>query len=343
MTTRMRYLWAKEFKLRLSRERYRVFVRKNGGELQLLEMGKGEWNTDYCADPFLFRHGGANWLFYETLNQVGKGILGCFKEVDGHWIQQGIVMEESFHLSYPQVFEEDGRIYMIPESSDCGRGQVFLYEAIDFPRKWVRRAMLVPAPLADATLVKKDGLYYLSGLRIAPGMPAELWIAPRLMGPWTLHPQSFNTNQSRRLRRNGGAFQTIAGRLYRIAQDCNGEYGKRLFKVPVEKLSPECYCEGHASLLLADNFGLAGNIHTYNRLDVDGNVLETVDLNERIPYCFVKRLSGIARIFCHALFSVSLKKGRGFRIQILGVQFMSGSGKRRPALLEIRLDGGRGR
>ncbi|MBR4354798.1 MAG: hypothetical protein IKP97_05835, partial [Kiritimatiellae bacterium] len=102
MTTRMRYMWAREFNLRLSRERYRVFVRQNGGEPKPLEMGKGKWNADYCADPFLFRYDGVNWLFYETLDKTGKGVLGCFKEVDGNWIQQGIVLEESCHLSYPQ-------------------------------------------------------------------------------------------------------------------------------------------------------------------------------------------------------------------------------------------------
>lgn len=332
-------MWARESYLRLSRERYRVFVRKNYGEPKPLTMGKGKWNTYYCADPFLFCHGGANWLFYETLDKTGKGVLGCFKEVDGNWIQQGIILEESCHLSYPQVFEEDGRIYMIPESSDCGRGQVFLYEAIDFPRKWVRRAMLVPAPLADATLVKKDGRYYLSGLRISPDMPAELWEATRLKGPWMLHPQSANTNQSRRLRRNGGAFQLIDGRLYRIVQDCNGYYGKRLFKVPVEELAWDRYREGYASLLLKDNWGLEGKIHTYNRLDGNDAVWETVDLNDRVRFGFFRRAIGVLRIITHSIFSVSFKRKRGFRLQICGVQFVVGSVKRRPALLEIRLDG----
>ena len=337
MSTRMRYMWAKEFKLRLSRERYRVFVRQNGGEPKPLEMGKGKWNADYCADPFLFRHDGVNWLFYETLDKTGKGVLGCFKEVDGNWIQQGIVLEESCHLSYPQVFAEDGKIYMIPESSDGGRGQVFLYEAVDFPRKWAKRALLISAPLADATLVKKDGRYYLSALRMAPGMPAELWEAPKLTGPWTLHPQSANTNQSRRLRRNGGAFQTIAGRLYRIAQDCNGYYGKRLFKVPVEELAWDRYSEGSASLLLEDNWGLDGKIHTYNRLEADGATWETVDLNERVRFGICRRVVGILRIIAHSIFSISFKRKRGFRLQICGVQFIAGEIKRRPALVEIRM------
>ena len=103
MTLRMRALWAHDLKVRLCRERYRTFVRLNGGDARSVEMGRGPWNADYCADPFLFRHGGANWLFYETLDKSGKGVLGCFKEENGKWVQQGIVLYEPKHLSYPKV------------------------------------------------------------------------------------------------------------------------------------------------------------------------------------------------------------------------------------------------
>lgn len=342
MTLRMRYMWAREFRLRLSKERYRVFVRENGGAAKALEMGKGEWNDEYCADPFLFRRDNANWLFYETLDPHGKGVLGCFRQTEnGEWTNQGIVLEEEYHLSYPQVFEEDGHIYMIPESCDLETGgkraSVSLYEAEAFPFGWKKRTVLIPEALADSTLLKQDGHYYLSALRMFPKLGAELWHAPALTGPWTLHPESAHTNQSRRLRRNGGAFERFGGQLCRIAQDCNGDYGKRLFRVPVLELDPARYEEGAASLLLLDQWGITGKVHTYNRLDAPGRTIEVVDLNDRVKFPLLWRMAAILRICLHAMFSLSIKKKRGFRIQLFGFQVISGTVKRRPALFEVRI------
>lgn len=342
MTLRMRAMWAHDLKVRLGREWYRVFVRLNGGDARSVEMGRGAWNADYCADPFLFRHGGTNWLFYETLDKSGKGVLGCFREENGKWVQQGIVLSEPWHLSYPQVFEDGGRVYMIPESCDSKRGHreghVALYEAVDFPLKWRKVATLINEPLADSTLCRKDGRYYLSCFRVSPEAGAELWHAPSLTGPWTRHPQSGNMNQSKRLRRNGGAFQTIGGALYRIAQDCNGDYGKRLFKVPVLKLSAADYAEGEASLLLDGKWPTGGLRHTYNSLETPAGKLEVIDFKDYAPYPLPIRLLIWARIALHTMFRLSIKRKKGFLVQLFGIQFVKGSIKERPALVQIRLD-----
>ena len=344
MTLRMRAMWAHDLKVRLGRERYRVFVRLNGGEARSVEMCRGAWNADYCADPFLFRHGGVNWLFYETLDKTGKGVLGCFREENGKWVQQGIVLSEPWHLSYPQVFEDGGRVYMIPESCDSKRGHreghVALYEAVDFPLKWRKAATLINEPLADSTLCRKDGWYYLSCFRVSPEAGAELWHAPSLTGPWSKHPQSGNTNQSVRLRRNGGSFQVVDGRLCRIAQDCNGDYGKRLFKVPVLNLTPESYREGAWAPFIPGEteagWPHGGMVHTYNRLDTPDGLLEVIDSKDYVPYPVWRRTLVWARIALHSAFRISIKRHRGFLVQFLGVQFIRGTIKERPALVQFR-------
>lgn len=343
MTLRMRALWAHDLKARLGRERYRVFVRLNGGKALPVEMGKdGPWDPDYCADPFLFRHGGTNWLFYETLDRSGKGVLGCFKEENGKWTQQGIVLSEPWHLSYPQVFEEDGHIYMIPESCDAKgnhkHGHVALYEAVEFPRKWKKTGTLINEPFADATLFKKDGHYYLSCYKVTEKEDSEIWHSPSLAGPWTKHPQSDNTNQSKRLRRNGGAFQTIDGQLCRIAQDGNGDYGKRLFKIPVLELSPERYREGNATLLSLDgNWPDNGMRHTYNNMNVPEGLIEVIDFKDTIPYSLPVRMMVWLRMVLHAICRMSIKPGKGFLVQLFGIQVVHGKVKERPALLQIRI------
>ena len=262
-------------------ERWRVFVSVNGDRPIQLRMGHHKWHSDYCADPFLFRWNGENWLFYETLDKAGKGVLGCFKEVDGKWMQQGKVLELVCHLSYPQVFEEEGRVYMIPESFDCGNGEVALYEAMDFPYEWKKCATLIPGGYVDSTLLRKEGHYYLVCDRIYPKETAEVWHAASLLGPWVRHPESCNIAQSPRLRRCGGSFIYDNECLYRIAQDCNGAYGKRVYKVKIDAVSPTIYREGAAELLLGRDFeGKTLARHTYNMLQVGDRRIIAFDVRD---------------------------------------------------------------
>ena len=263
---------------------WRSYTRYGDDKWQLAGFNKKEsWRDMFCADPFLFRHDGCNWLFYETvLKRSRKGVLGCLGEVDGKWVQQGKVLEQPWHLSYPQVFEEDGRIYMIPEESDRGRGSVNLYVATDFPRGWVKRATLIDRPFCDSTLLKHDGHWYMACCPITENGTAELWHADFLLGPWKRHPQYMNINQSKRLRRCGGRFITRDGKLYRVAQDCNGFYGKRLFMVPVLEISPAAYREGEAHVLWDKSMPPYSYCHTYNEIDVEGKRLSVIDVHHDV-------------------------------------------------------------
>lgn len=268
---------------------WRAYTRWDDGEWVRANPGKktdGPHYNAFIADPFLFHHQGTNWLFYETVGPERvasglKGKIGCFKEVDGKWVNQGIVLEQSWHMSYPQVFEENGHAYMIPEQSDLGRGTVSLYEATDFPRGWVKRATLIDRPFADATLLRRDGHYYLACYTIPPHESAELWHAPSLLGPWTQHPQSQNIHQEAKYRRCGGSFIEESGQLYRVAQDCEGGYGLRLYKVPVLEISPTTYREGEPELLLSEAMWFQQFKHTYNEMIVNGKRISVFDCQWR--------------------------------------------------------------
>ena len=337
MTTTMRMLWAREFRRVFRTDRYRVVVKRPDRTCSFLDMGKGPWNADYCADPFLFRHNGVNWLFYETLDTKGKGLLGCFREQNGKWVNEGIVLEEPFHLSYPQVFEHGGRVYMLPETTESG--EVRLYEAESFPYRWRKVATLFEEQLADATLLERDGHWYIVGLQRYTRIP-ELWHAPSLFGPWTRHSQSRNINRSARLRRCGGPFLEDGGRLWRIAQDCNGEYGRRLFRVPILSISSDEYSEGVAERFPSphDWSEFEGKWHTFGRLDVLDGRYEVIDVLDHplrsLPQC----IAGAFKLFVHQLFRIR-HKGGGTLVQIFGVQFVRGKVRRQPAIVVFERKG----
>lgn len=263
----------------ISREGWRSYVSQGGKKLTRVPLTR-EMNG-FCADPFFFEKDGTLWLFFETVDRAMKGRLAACRWAGGRWTDFQIVLEEPFHMSYPQVFEEDGHVYMIPESGNRGKGCVALYEATDFPRGWMKRQVLIERPYADSTLLRKDGHYYLA-CYTNEKVSAELWHAEKLTGPWTIHPQSENMNQSRRLRRCGGAWLEEDGRLYRVAQDCNGFYGKRLFKVPVLKISPTEYQESAAVLLWDDKRFPYRKCHTYNEIVMRAGKLMVIDCHRNV-------------------------------------------------------------
>jgi hypothetical protein len=114
---------------------------------------------------------------------------------------------------------------------------------------------------------------------IPPNESAELWHSPSLFGPWERHPQYMNISHSKRLRRCGGSFIKRDGQLYRVAQDCNGFYGKRLFMVPVLEMTPTVYREGEAKLLWDKTMPPYSYCHTYNEIEVDGKKLSVIDVH----------------------------------------------------------------
>lgn len=263
---------------------YHAFTRLNGGDERRVVLPPCELDPEFIADPFLIRCDGTNWLFFEGMyanrghRGRDKGVIGCLKQVADGWEYVGVAVEESWHLSYPQVFELDGCVFMIPESGQSGA--VSLYECEHFPLKWRKRTDLVRANcnLVDASLLREGDFCYLVVAPAATSLPPQLWMARTIDGPWTIHPQSDHVSSSLRLRRNGGAFIREQGRIYRIAQDCEGGYGRQLFRVPVLQLTPERYEEGHPELL-SESIRWQQPLlhHTYNRLKWGDSKLEVVD------------------------------------------------------------------
>lgn len=286
---------------RFVEKHYHSVTRLNGGKEARVVLPTCELDPEFVADPFLIRHEGTNWLFFEGMyanrghRGRDKGVIGCLKQMSEGWTYVGVALEEVWHLSYPHVFELDGRMWMIPESGQSGA--VSLYECEDFPLKWRKCADLIcgNCNYVDASLVVEEGVFYLAVAPANAELRPQLWTAAALDGPWKLHPQGDRVSASLRLRRNGGAFVREGDRIFRIAQDCEGGYGRRLFRVPIVQLTSERYEEGRPELLSeAIRWPQPLSHHTYNRLEWGASRLEVVDRH----YNTVKR----GRNFASALF-----------------------------------------
>ena len=195
------------------------------------------------ADPFLFVHDGWLYLFYEEEHLEAPAPI-CAKRTRDlkHWESLGVVLKEPHHLSYPNVFEYDGNIYMLPETRECGA--VILYKAVDFPYRWEKYKVLVEGDkFVDSCVLEQEGKWYLFTTSwLDEGGRLRLFVSDTLTGEYTEHPMSPIVEGFASSRCGGAVFQH-EGKLFRPAQDCSNYYGEDLKLYEITKLSPTEYEE----------------------------------------------------------------------------------------------------
>ena len=231
----------------------------------------------FYADPFVFEHDGRHYLFVEELPyNTGKGVISVsvLDDNDRFSLPQ-VVLEEPHHLSYPQIFAENGEIYMIPESGAAR--EVVLYHAARFPDRWERQAVLIEGRnLNDMTLLRSEGAYWLFGTeRIGNGNPSDTMVvyrAPALQGPWVPHPMNPIVIDEAGAR-PGGAFIRRAGRIFLPVQDCSRIYGGGLGLMELVRLDDKAVVFGPVVPIEGGPAWVRSGTHTLNR---EGR-LEVVD------------------------------------------------------------------
>jgi hypothetical protein len=238
-------------------------------------------STRFHADPFLTVEGGRHFLFYESyVNALGRAELAVVELTEDGAGPPRTVLERPYHLSYPFVFQWQGEHFMIPESAESGRVQLF--RATAFPYEWELDSILLDDIEAyDATFVEVDGVCFLFAAMREPGADIDelhLFSAPDLRGPYTPHPQNPVVSDVARARPAGRLYWDD-GRLIRPGQDGVGGYGRAVALNEVVRLSPEGYCEAPLTVIDASWSPEGLGTHT---VDYDGEI-EVMDLRCRRP------------------------------------------------------------
>lgn len=221
------------------------------------------------ADPFALHKDGRYFVFFEEVPfATRRGRIAMIElERSGRCSKPVTVLERDYHLSYPFVFEHEGALYMIPESSR--NHTVELWRCVDFPGKWqLERNLLEGVRLVDATLHRAGEQWWLFG-NCAPGSSRIfddelcLFCAERLAGDWKPHPRNPVKSDPRSSRPAGRLFLRD-GVLYRPAQVCVPRYGAGLALQRVVRLSAQEYGERQVERIVPPpESGLLG-LHTMN-------------------------------------------------------------------------------
>lgn len=186
----------------------------------------------FYADPFPFEWQGRHFIFVEELADTATKAVISVAEVfpDGGATVPRTIIEEPYHLSYPQVFSRDGEIWMLPESA--AGGSLVLYRAEVFPDRWERHSVLISdRALFDATLLEHDGcLWLFASEREIYGSASDtlvVYYADTLHGPWTPH-RANPLRIDRAAARPGGQFVRVGDRILLPMQDGTAGYGGAL-------------------------------------------------------------------------------------------------------------------
>jgi hypothetical protein len=191
------------------------------------------------ADPFLFLHGGALYIFLEIVKKGGHGEIVAYRTTDLQKLEDlGIVFSTSFHLSYPFVFENESSIYMIPEAGKTGSLSLYQFDQFPFNLRKVRT--LLEGNFFDSHLFRQYGVWFLF---TTVNDDLQLYTSNDLLSDeFRPHPASPITSDTK-ISRSAGSVLRFGGCLYRVAQDCSTAYGQNVSLIEIRELSPVAYQE----------------------------------------------------------------------------------------------------
>jgi len=197
----------------------------------------------FYADPFIITYKNQEWIFFEEWSKISrKGHISCIAlDKSGKFVGDIIpVLQRQYHLSYPFIIQDQGELYMIPETNQSRR--VELYKCIQFPDQWELDTILMKnIQTADTTIYVKEGIYWMfTSVRKYSYKNVTIFWAPTLRGPWTRH--AYDSGFDFSARQGGNIIDDNI--VYRVSQKAlPGFYGKALILNQVLVLDIENYVE----------------------------------------------------------------------------------------------------
>lgn len=241
----------------------------------------------FWADPFIVDFNNKLYIFFEELFfKENRGKLKVAElSKDFKVTNEKIILEQSYHLSYPNVFLFADHYYLLPETAD--NNTLELYQAVDFPYHWQRVHYIMQDIKAyDPTLIEYQGLWYLFVTmkpHVACSSHDSLYIF-YAESPLSQHWQAHQQNPvivNAAFARPAGQFFWQDNQLYRPSQNCAGSYGKAININKVCKLSPleyeEILIDQYSTTLDANTLGT----HTWNKYE---NIAVSDKLYRQVRY-----------------------------------------------------------
>ena len=188
----------------------------------------------FWADPHVLHVDGEYHLFFEDFSyRTGKAHISTLRMGDDGPIGESrVALQGDHHLSYPFVFHFGGEWFMIPESSQADR--IDIYRAQELPARWKHfRTLMNRVRAVDTIVVEHDGRWWLfttiQRLRGCSSM-SHLYLFSAdnpLSETWEPHPSNPIASGAAGARA-AGSIMRRGDRLIRPAQDSRLSYGRQV-------------------------------------------------------------------------------------------------------------------
>jgi hypothetical protein len=224
----------------------------------------------FQADPFVFEREGRSFVFFEDYDYRSERGRIAWAEIDGAGRAGAAhaALERPYHLSWPQVFEHGGAIFMVPET--WSRRAIELYRCRAFPDDWVLDQVLIEGfEAADPLVFEHQGRWWIlccvAPAPMSPDTELHAFHAPTLRGPWSPHALNPVLSDVRGARPAGRPWRRD-GAWFRAAQDCSVRYGHGLAVKRILALDPDAFREETVARLGPERSGVRGarGMHTWN-------------------------------------------------------------------------------
>ena len=223
----------------------------------------------FWADPFVVNHQNNNYIFLEELDsQKNRGYISYCKINDGKVSKPIKIIEETFHMSFPNVFEYNNQFYMIPETSAANNIQ--LWRCVSFPEKWQLETKLIDNIKALDSVIKEINNKWWLFCSVKPldsvSSHEELCIYyadDPISNKWMPHSKNPVTSDAR-FGRNAGQIEEVDGRYFRYGQFSGITYGKALTKSEIINISETEYQEKFIEVIFPETKKGYHNLHTFN-------------------------------------------------------------------------------
>lgn len=214
--------------------------------LKPLELPKNE----FWADPFIFNHEDDSYVFFENYDyKTSIGKISCGKIYKNKLVDVVDVLEKDYHLSYPFIYKENDDIFLMPETSDNNRLEI--YKCVKFPNEWeLYTTAFEGEKVVDATFYKDkfNTKWLFVNKQMGFDFPeySELFI-------YKVHSSDLKDLESHKnnpvlinseIARNAGPIFEHENEIYRPSQaNIDGVYGRALNMNKIEALSLDTYIE----------------------------------------------------------------------------------------------------
>jgi asparagine synthase (glutamine-hydrolysing) len=220
------------------------------------------------ADPVICERDGETWLFFEELVDPSRvGHICCGRlTAEGELVDVRSVLQQTHHLSFPQIIAAEGEIFMLPESAQGGG--VDLYRAARFPDSWVLERRLLDFRCVDSSIFHASGSWWMmTSPQVVPGNAPITWLlrSNRITGPWKFQPGGIVASDVRVARGAGAVFETMGG-FIRPSQDCSVSYGYALILNEIVSLTSAPFRERTICRVYPAWMPQLEGVHSYSRV-----------------------------------------------------------------------------